>query len=170
MRVMAHRETWYKRILREKKKEVLASAAFVILFSLAISLWSFFTGKAFEWQSISPVEAPALLPRLFYSALVFVSLGALLYYTGFYKFLYSFFRGGGRAGYRDYVAAKGFIWGVLILIMYFVIIPFVVDVLNGIISFFYNIFNLVLYLSPSFAISAIMFGGSYAIYRHKALK
>ncbi len=133
--------TWYRNVLKTKWKEVTFSAAFAVVFALAVLLWHFFTEKGFEWQSINPVEAPGLLPRLFYSALVYVTLGAFLFATGFYKFLYSLYRGT-RGGWRKYNEMKDLIWWGLILGMYFVIIPFIVDVLNTIISFFYNIFNL----------------------------
>jgi hypothetical protein len=156
--------SWYKKILKEKKKEIITSAAFAVVFALAISLWHYFTGKSFEWQSISPVEAPGLLPRLFYSALVYVSLGAILYAAGFYKFLYSLYRGT-RGGWRAYNDMKGLIWWVLILGMYFVIIPVVVDLLNAVISFGYNIFNLILYVFPPLGISLIVFGIGYIIYK-----
>lgn len=161
---MAHRETWYKRILTEKKKEIIASTTFALVFALSVALWHYFTGKVFEWQSISPVEEPDLLPRLFYSALVFVTLGAGLYAMGFYKFLYSLYRGS-RGGYRAYKEMKGAIWVVLILSMYFVIIPVVVDILNAVISFSYNISVLVLYLFPPFGISAIIFAIGYGVAR-----
>lgn len=153
---MAHRETWYKRILTEKKKEIITSTTFALVFALSVALWHYFTGKVFEWQSISPVEEPDLLPRLFYSALVFVTLGAGLYAMGFYKSLYSLYRGT-RGGYRAYKEMKGVIWVALILSMYFVIIPVVVDILNAVISFSYNISILVLYLFPPFGISAVVF-------------
>ena len=41
--------------------------------------------------------------------------------------------------------------------MYFVIIPFVVDTLNAIISFLHNMLNLTLYLFPPLGISLIVF-------------
>lgn len=162
MRVMAHRETWYKRILTEKKKEIISSAIFAVLFALTIALWHYFTGKVFEWQSISPVDEPDLLPRLFYSALVYVTLGAVLYAMGFYEFLYSAYRGT-RGGYRAYKEMKGAIWVVLVLGMYFVIIPVVVNILNAVASFFYNITILVLYLFPALGISGIVFAIGYAM-------
>ncbi len=165
MRVMAHRETWYKRILTKKKKEIISSAVFAVLFALSIALWHYFTGRVFEWQSISPVSEPDLLPRLFYSALVYVTLGAVLYATGFYKSLYSLYRGT-RGGYRAYKEMKGVIWLALILGMYFVIIPVVVDILNVVISFFYNIALLVLYVFPPLGISAIVFAAGYFVIKN----
>jgi hypothetical protein len=163
---MTHREPWYKRILKEKKKEIIFSTIFAVLLALAISFWHYFTGASFEWHSISPVEAPSLLPRLFYSALVYVTLGRLLFNTRFYKSLYSSFFRGVKGGYRDYIKTKKVIWWGLILAMYFVIIPIVVKILNFVISFFYNIFNFVLYLFPPLAISALVFGIGYLFLNH----
>jgi len=155
---------WHKKVLKEKKKEIISSAAFAAIFALTVLLWHYFTGKSFEWQSINPVEAPGLLPRLFYSALVYATLGAAIFSTGFYKLLYSLYRGT-RGGWRKYNKMKDRIWWGLILGMYFVIIPFVVNVLNAIISFFYNIFNLILYLFPQLGVSLIVFSISYIIFK-----
>jgi len=41
--------------------------------------------------------------------------------------------------------------------MYFWIVPFVVDVLNVTISFFYNVLNLILYMLPVVGISIAVF-------------
>lgn len=156
---MTHKVTWYKKILKEKQREIILST---IIFTFTLTLWHFFTGKSFQWQSINPVETPDLLPRLFYSALVYVTLGAFLYSIGFYKFLYSLYRGT-QGGWRAYNRMKGRIWLLLILGMYFVIVPVVVDILNATISFFYNVFNLVLYLFPALGISTIVFFSGYLI-------
>lgn len=154
---------WYKKVLTEKRQEIIRSAIISVIIAFVFSLWYFVSGKSFEWQSINPIEAPGLLPRLFYSALVYITLGSFLYAVGFYKFLYSLYRGM-RGGWKAYNDTKDFIWWVLILGMYFVIIPFVVDVLNAIISFFYNIAILFLYLSPIFGVLLISFAISYIIF------
>lgn len=159
---MKENELWYKKILKKTGKKIIYSAAFVVVFTISISLWHLFTGKSFEWQSIAPVEEPGLLPRLFYSALVYVTFGAFLYATGFYKFLYSAYKGT-RNGWRAYRQAKGIIWLLLILVMYFIIVPIVVDVLNVVISFSYNIFMLLIYLFPSISISAVVFAAGYFV-------
>lgn len=155
--------TWYKKILTKYKKEIIQSAIISIFITLAFSLWYFISGKGFEWQSISPVEEPALLPRLFYSALVYLTFGAVLYSVGFYKFLYSLYRGT-RGGYKKYKDTKKFIWWVLILGMYFVIIPVVVSILNVVISFFCNLAILLLYLLPLAGVFLLVFLLSYTIY------
>jgi hypothetical protein len=146
---------WYEKVLKKNKKEIIAATTFSLVFALMCLLRHFFTGQSFHWETISPVEAPGLMPRLFYSALVYITLGAFLLYAGFYKFLYSLFRGT-RGGYGAYKDTKGLIWRVLILVMYFIIIPAVVKILNSVISFAYNVLNLTLYLSPSFGISLVI--------------
>lgn len=154
--------SWYKKVLKEKQVEIILSTILAMVFAFTLTLWHLITGKSFAWQSISPVEAPDLLPRLLYSALVYVTLGAFLYSLGFYKFLYSLYRGV-RGGWRAYNRMKGGIWLLLILGMYFVIIPVVVDILNATISFFYNILCLALYLFPALGISAILFFVGYLL-------
>lgn len=164
--------TWYERILKKNKKEIILSAVFVFALALITTLWHYFTGKSFEWQNISPIEEPALLPRLFYSALVYVTLGWFLFHKlKFWKFLYEPYRGGGRRAYREYEKLKAAIWGLLILLMYFVIVPFVVGILNTIISFFFNLYILLLYLAAPLAISLTVCGlGLFVYKKHNALK
>jgi len=163
------KEPWYIRGLKEKRKEILTSAVSLVAFSLTIAIWHFYTGKAFEWQDISPIEEPGLVPRIFYSALVFIGPGWFLYHKlKFWKFLYEPYRGGGRGAYREYKNLKAGIWGLLILLMYFVIVPFVVDLLNTIISFFFNLYVLVIYLAPSIGITGLLYG-TYRLVRHLVL-
>jgi hypothetical protein len=152
-------EPWFVRVINDKGREVLLSALTFVLFLLIVAIRHYFTGKTFEWESISPIEAPGLLPRMFYSALVFIGPGWFLYHKlKFWKFLYEPYRGGGRAAYREYKKLKAFVWVSLILIMYFIIVPSIVDLLNAIISFFYNLFILVLYLIPPLAITTLLYG------------
>lgn len=150
--------TWYKKVLKENKKEIASSAAFAIVFALAILLWHFAFGKSFQWETISPIDAPSIFSRALYSALVFVTFGAFLYWIKFYQLLYHLISD--RQLYRG---IKGLIWGFLILAMYFWVVPTVVEILNAIISFFYNILNLILYLFPPLGISLIVFSIGYII-------
>ncbi len=43
---------------------------------------------------------------------------------------------------------KGIIWAGLILLMYFIVVPAVVEVMNAVVSFLYNFVLLSLYISP----------------------
>ena len=151
--------SWYRKVLKENKKEIASSAAFAVVFALAILLWHFALGKSFQWETISPIEAPSLLSRALYSALVFITFGAFLYWVKFYQVLYHIVSD--RQLYRG---IKGLIWGSLILVMYFWVVPTVVELLNAIISFFYNIFNLTLYLFPPLGVSLIMFSICYVLF------
>ena len=114
-------------------------------------------------KGISPISEPSLFNRVLYSALVFVTFGAFLYWVKFYQFLYHIIvKGlGDRQLYRS---IKGLIWGSLVLVMYFWVVPKVVAVLNIIISFFYNILNLILYLFPPLGISLIVFSIFYILF------
>jgi len=162
--------TWYQKVLKEGRKEVISSAAFVVLFALATLLWRFVLDKDFQWETISPLDEPSIFNRVLYSALVFVTFGAFLYWVRFYQFLYHL----AVRGLRDrqlYRGIKGLLWGSLILIMYFWVVPKVVELLNAIISFVYNILNLILYLFPPLGVSLIVFSIGYIIFkRFYALK
>jgi hypothetical protein len=151
---------WYKRIITEKKKEVISGIILSIILTLAILLWHFALGKSFGWKEISPIKAPPLLPRLFYSALVFITFGAFLYWIKFYKFLHSLFVVLLK-DWRTYKDVKGLVWASLILLVLYLLQSFV-GMANTIISFFYNVFNLILYLFPPIGISlAVLFIGYF---------
>ena len=147
--------TWYKHIFTKYRKEIISSAIVSVLFSVTLLLWHFGLGKSFVWTKIEPISAPGLFERYFYSAFVFVTLGAFLYFIRFYQFLYGMIVGI-FGDWRLYKDIKGFFWGGLILISYFWVIPRIVDFLNSVISFFYNIFGLILYSLPSLGIALIL--------------
>jgi hypothetical protein len=111
---------------------------------LAMTIFQLLNGSPFVWRNIEPMDQPGLFARLLYSALTFVTIGALLYFIRFYQLLSSLF-GHDRQGYRS---AKKLIWLGLMYLMFTVLVPTGVNILNTILSFVYNIFVLMLYLSP----------------------
>lgn len=161
--------SWYKDTLKKYSKEIKQSAIASFVLSLLFLLYTHSSGSTFTWQEINPIEQPNIFVRIFYSALVFAGPGWFLYHKlKFWKFLYAPYRGGGRGAYREYKKLKNAVWGLLILLMFFVVVPFIVNVLNAIISFFYNIFNLILYLSPILGIFLILVViGTYLLKKFK---
>lgn len=145
---------WYKKVLIKHKKEIIASAVFTITLTFTLLLWNFGLGKSFVWQRIEPFTAPDFFDRAFYSALVFVSIGALLYVLKFYKFLH-FLIVRQLRNWRLYNDIKKFIWLLLILGMYGIFSK-IVDFLNSIMSLIYNIFGLILYALPPLGISLVI--------------
>ncbi len=144
---------WYKKILIKRERGIIASALFTVLFVLALLLWSFTLGKSFVWKKIEPISAPNLLDRAFYSALVYVTVGAVLYRLKLWLGLYIL----AVRKLRDrklYKETKKFIWLLLILGMYGIFSK-IVDLMNGIISFAYNILGLILYILPPLGASLI---------------
>lgn len=135
---------WYLSVLRAYSQKTIVSTGIILIALLIGATIQLSNGTVFEWKNIEPIEQPDLMSRLVYSALVFVSLGAILYWLHFYKLLSMIF-GSDRRGYRE---AKRLVWTGLILVMYFYIVPTVVNLLNSSISFAYNIALLILYLSP----------------------
>lgn len=146
------KEPWHKKVLTKYKKEIISAAIFSITFALALLLWHFALGKTFEWQTISPVSAPPLVYEI-YSALTFITLGAFLYWIRFYQFLYFVFVKA-LGDWKSYREIKGIIWALLILLTYW-LVQKIVDLINATISFFYNILNGLLYLSPPLGIALI---------------
>lgn len=159
--------SWYKKTLIKYTKEIISSAVFLVSLSLIILLWHFDKGDNFVWRNIEPISAPSLFARIFYSALVFVTVGFLLYLVRFYRLLHTFFVKfiGDRKLYKE---VKKIIWGVLILIMYFYIVPKIVNVLNLCCSFIYNIYGFILFKLPLVGISSIILIASFfVIFKYK---
>lgn len=143
--------SWEKRILTENIKNVLSSGILYLLTLIVVSIWDIYHGKSYTWVWLEVIDQPSIFVRLFYSAITFVTLGALLYRIKFYKLLWQII-----GDWRSYKEAKSAIWGLLVLFMYFYGVPKIVDFLNFIISIIYNIFNFILYISPFFTISLII--------------
>lgn len=148
---------WQKAIPLAFVRENIQKVYFTLLFFLVSILWYFFLEKPFEWQEIEVINPPEW-QRILYSALTFVSLGAVLYWIKFYKLLHFLFIETLK-DFKAYKEIKGIIWGGLLLLMYFKIVPWCVGVINEVISFLYNITAFILYLFPPLGISLILFGG-----------
>lgn len=144
--------TWYKKTLNKYGKEILTGAVFSIVCTLAFLLWIYGMGKTFTWTDISPIDPPSIFVRIFYSALTFVTLGAFLYKIKFYQGLYRIL-----GNWRSFKEAKAVILVLLMGTMFFVIVPLVVDILNGILSIGYNLVALLVYAFPPVGISLILF-------------
>jgi heme/copper-type cytochrome/quinol oxidase subunit 2 len=137
-------KSWYSRVLYNYSRKTVVAVGITILVLLVTSVIQLVNGASFEWKNIAPIEAPDFWTRILYSALTYVSLGAALYYVGFYKFLSMMF-GRDRRGYRE---AKSRIWGLLMLVMFIFIVPSAINILNSTLSFIYNILLLFVYVSP----------------------
>jgi hypothetical protein len=143
--------SWQKKILTENFRDIFSSGVLYLLTLVLVSIWDMYHGKSFEWVWLEVIDQPSLFVRLFYSAITFVTLGALLYAVKFYKLLWYIIR-----DWKEYKRAKSAIWGLLMVFMYFYGVPKIIDFLNFIISIFYNIFNFILYISPFFSISLLL--------------
>lgn len=143
---------WHQKELRKQAKEILTSGIFYLIVILSLSLWYFGIGKEFMWIPIEALDAPSIFSRLFYSALTFVTLGRILYKIKFYKFLYIVL-----GDWRSFKKAKALVWAILLYFMFLWVVPKFFDLLNAIISFGYNILNLILFLFPPVGVSIIVF-------------
>lgn len=142
---------WYNKQINKLFNETINTTAFALVFLFSLSVWHFILGQGYEWQTIAPISEPSIFQRALYSALTFVTLGAALYELGFYKFLYQVI-----GDWQAYKEAKKIIWLLLMGLMFFIIVPITVSILNHIISFGYNIFNFVIYIFPPLGIAAIL--------------
>lgn len=155
--------SWYRKVLQKNIKEIFSSAGTYLLTATLLTAWYFYTGKGFQWEWIEPLDAPSFFERFFYSALTYVTIGALLYKIRFYQFLYYVL-----GDWRSFKEAKALIWVLLLWLMYFKIVPFFFDVMNDVISIGYNLFMFVLYVAPWFFISVIAVFGYYYFRKHHA--
>lgn len=141
---------WYQKEIRKAFNEAINTVAFALLFLFSLSLWHFGLGQSYEWQTVTLISEPSIFQRAIYSALTFVTLGAILYRLGFYRLLYQII-----GDWQSYKEAKRLVWLLLMGLMFFIIVPITVNVLNHIISFGYNIFNLLIFLFPPLGFAVI---------------
>ncbi len=153
---MNKKKYWHKNIIIKTLTKEIGSFKLILTLSFFVILfiWNKFMGKPFEWEWIDPISVPPYV-RLFYSALVFISLGSFLCFIGLYRVLYKIFVGF-LGDFKTYKEVKSFIWICLIALMYFKIIPWIIDVLNIIISVGYNLFKMIFYISPIVGIVLIL--------------
>lgn len=153
--------TWYKKALLStyRKELIVGGLVFAVLFVL--SMVQLASGEPFAWRQIEPFSTPGFWNRIFWSALTFVSLGAILYHIYFYKFLSDLF-GSNRGGYRQ---AKAVVWFGLMYVNY-QIFPTVVDAANFIVNILFNSLVYVIYISP-FLLAGIIFGAFLGMYAER---
>ncbi len=159
-------KNWYDKVLIQYKKESVSTAIFFLVFALAVLLWRFAFGRSFEWVEISPVPTPDIWSRAILSALTYKTIGRYLYKIYFYKILAIIF-GEILHKWKWYRDIKDVVWNILMFVMFFFIIPFVVDLLNKTISFFYNIVSLILYFAPPLGITLILYL-CYILYKKRS--
>lgn len=146
---------WYKKVLLKNAKEMVSSGTTYLILALVFLLWHFALGIKFQWQSISPLSAPSIFVRVFYSAFTFCTLGLFLYVIKFYKVLHDIVvKAFGM--WELYNLIKALLWLFLMWISYAYLVPWLFDVLNGGISILFNVANLVLYALPPVSITLIL--------------
>ena len=147
--------TWYKKVIAENKKEIIRGAITSLAITFTFSIWYFFSHQAFEWTNYNFVSKPTLSLRLL-SGLVFVSLGHLFYKLKVYYVLY-FILVVLLKIKTFYNKLKKIIWYSLMFITGFFIVPWVINIINVILSFFYNLWLLILYILPPLGIFLVIF-------------
>jgi hypothetical protein len=159
---------WYKKVIIKNAKEIVSSATIYVILALVFLLWRFALGIKFEWQSISPLSAPSVFVRMFYSAFTFCTIGLFLYVIKFYKVLHDItvkvF-----STWELYNFIKAILWAFLMYISYAYLVPWLFNVLNASISILFNIANFVLYVLPPVGIALIL-SIVYLLCRQKYLK
>ncbi|MFA5166264.1 MAG: hypothetical protein WC449_03080 [Candidatus Paceibacterota bacterium] len=146
---------WHKKVLLKNAKEVVGSATTYVILAFVLLLWHFVLGIKFQWQSISPLSAPSIFVRVFYSAFTFCTIGLFLYVIKFYKVLHDIVvKAFGMWELYNFI--KAVLWLFLMYISYSYLVPWLFNILNGGISILFNIANLVLYAIPPVGITLIL--------------
>lgn len=160
--------SWYNDTLTKYGKEIKQSTIASFVLSLVFLIYTYSAGHTFSWQEINPIEQPTIFARYFYSAFTFVTIGAFLYYVvKLWKGLH-FILVKVLGSWELYNGIKAIVWLGLVAVTYFYIVPAIVGIMNAVLSFFYNIFNLILYLSSTLGVFLILsIGGAYLIKRFK---
>lgn len=148
---------WYKKaILSNIEKIVLWIIYWILCISITILL-NYFYWWNFDREIISPIEVPWIIPRIFLSALTFISIWAFLYKIYFYKFFSIILPR------WLFISFKKFVWIALMLFMYFMI-QVIVDFLNSLLSFCFNTYKFFIFISPWILISLLSIFIIYLIY------
>jgi hypothetical protein len=146
---------WHKKALVKNAKDVVSSGTTYVILALVFLLWNFALGIKFQWQSISPLSAPSIFVRVFYSAFTFCTLGLFLYVIKFYKVLHDIVvKAFGMWGLYNFI--KAVLWAFLMYISYAYLVPWLFNILNGGISILFNIANLALYALPPVGIALVL--------------
>lgn len=146
---------WYKKVLLKNAREIVNSGTTYMILVLVFLLWNFALGIKFQWQSISPLSAPSIFVRVFYSAFTFCTLGLFLYVIKFYKVLHDIVvKAFGMWELYNFI--KAVLWAFLMYISYAYIVPWLFNIMNGGISILFNIANLALYALPPIGIALVL--------------
>lgn len=129
---------WREKLIKWHLNETLFASVFSVLFIFILIIANFFFNWNFDWKQIDPIETPPLWIRGIASLFTWFTLWSWLFHLYFYKILYwickflwiSYFR---------YKKLKRQIWLWLMLLVTLVLIPIIIDLLNSIISLFFNI-------------------------------
>ena len=146
---------WNKKDLLKNTKEIVGSGTTYVILAFVLLLWHFALGIKFEWQTISPLSAPSVFVRVFYSAFTFCTIGLFLYLIKFYKVLHDIVvKAFGLWDLYNFI--KAVLWAFLMYISYAYLVPWLFNVLNASMSILFNITNLVLYALPPVGIALIL--------------
>ena len=146
---------WQGETILKQVKEIAGSVSTYLILVFIFLLWRFVLGIHFEWQQIEPFEQPSIFVRSFYSAFTFFTLGFLLYVARFYKVLHDIVvKAFDMWGLYNFI--KAVLWLFLMYISYAYLVPWLFNILNGVLSILFNIANLMLYVLPPVGISIIL--------------
>src|SRR3989338_370055 len=146
---------WNKKVLLKNTKEIVGSGTTYVILAFVLLLWHFALGIKFEWQTISPLSAPSVFVRVFYSAFTFCTIGLFLYVIKFYKVLHNIVvKAFGMWELYNFI--KAVLWLFLMYISYAYLVPWLFNVLNTSMSILFNIANLVIYALPPIGIALIL--------------
>jgi len=133
----------------------VGSGTTYVILAFVLLLWHFALGIKFEWQTISPLSAPSVFVRVFYSAFTFCTIGLFLYVIKFYKVLHNIVvKAFGMWELYNFI--KAVLWLFLMYISYAYLVPWLFNVLNTSMSILFNIANLVIYALPPIGIALIL--------------
>jgi len=147
--------TWIKDLFIRHKKVIIGVAIYLVVFALMLFVWHLSRRGNFVWKNFAPIPAPGILERAVYSVITFLTTGRILYKLKFYKIL-KIICVDILGSWGLYNVIKDVVWRILMLATIFWIIPWIIDALNGIISFFYNLPGLILYSAPALGFSLLI--------------
>lgn len=158
---------WYKKEIKkfiiENYKEIVFS---LIFYFILVWVYIFYFKDLFTINYIEPISKPTLTLRLL-SGLCFMWIWRLLYFLRFYlilKFIIVWI-------FRDkklYKDLKKIIWYSWCFVTWYIIVPYIIDLINKAISVIYSFFWWWIFITPTLLIPLWIF--FYLLYKQSNRK
>ncbi len=163
-----------KDIQKPKKKKkfskfLLNIIIFWIIFLVVWLLSTYVFHNGFIWQKEKPLNYQNFWTRQMVNFIILLVLFIILYYTRVYEFINNFIWWvfSNKEEKNKYEKTKLIVWIIILVLLYFFVVPKTIKLTNSISSFLINIGKLFIHLIPVFLISFALYFVFLLALRHR---